>query len=153
MSQQYVDNYEKSQTATLPTLSFSITTKKEYTKGRELENISERELQRIADAICCEFSVPTISVSFQGKQPHNSDGKRVTKKIMGHFRITNFGNSSIQVYKYTAKQNKQYSPKSAISTLVHELCHYFDFRVCGLKKTIHSKGFYGRIRQLTDMLS
>ena len=153
MSQQYVDNYEKSQTATLPTLSFSITAKKEYTKGRELDNISERELQRIADAICCEFSVPTIPVSFQGKQPHNSDGKRVTKKIMGHFRISNFGNSSIQVYKYTAKQNKVYAPKSAISTLVHELCHYFDYRVCGLKKSIHSKGFYGRIRQLTDMLS
>ena len=152
MSQQYVDNYEKSKKATLPTLSFSTITKKEYTKGRELENISERELQRIADAICCEFSVPTIPVSFEGKQPHSSDGKRVTKKVMGVCR-THFGISSIQVYKYTAKQNKQYAPKSAISTLVHELCHYLDYRVCGLKKSIHSKGFYGRIRQLTDMLS
>ena len=149
----YVDNYQESKKATLPTLSFSTITKKEYKKGRELENMTESKLQKIADAICCEFSVPTIPVSFQEKQPHSSDGKRVTKKVMGHFRISNFGNSSIQVYKYTAKQNKQYAPKSAISTLVHELCHYFDYRVCGLKKTIHSKGFYGRIRQLTDMLS
>ena len=153
MSKEYTDNYTKSQKATLPILSFSTITKKEYEKGRELENMTENKLQKIADAICSEFSVPTISISFKGKQPHSSDGKRLTKKIMGHFRKTNFGNSSIQVYKYTAKQNKQYAPKSAISTLVHELCHYFDYRVCGLKKSIHSKGFYGRIRQLTEMLS
>jgi hypothetical protein len=153
MSQEYVDNYTKSQKATLPTLSFSTITKKEYETGRELENITEQKLQKIADAVCCEFAVPTIPISFKGIQPYSCNGKRLTKKVMGAFRKTNFGNSSIQVYKYTAKQNKKYAPKSAISTLVHELCHYFDYRVCGLKKSIHSKGFYGRIRQLTDMLS
>ena len=153
MSQKYVDNYNKSQEETLPILSFSFPTKEEYKRGRELEGITEQKLQKIADAICCEFSVPTIPVSFKGIQPHNSNGRRLTKKTMGVFRRTNFGNSNIQVYRYTAKQKKQYSPKSAISTLLHELCHYFDYRVCGLKKSIHSKGFYNRIGQLVDMLS
>ena len=153
MSQKYVDNYQKSQEETLPTLSFSSPTREEYKRGRELEEITEQKLQRIADAICCEFSVPTIPVSFKGTQPHNSNGKRLTRRVMGVFRRSGFGDSSIQVYRYTAKQKKQYSPKSAISTLLHELCHYFDYRVCGLKKSIHSKGFYNRIGQLVDMLS
>ncbi len=153
MSKEYVDNYEKSLTATLPTLSFSTITKKEYIKGRELDSITESQLQKIADAICSEFSLPTIPVEFKGRQPHNHDGKKLKKKIMGIHRRTNFGNSSIQVYKYTAKQKKQYAPKSAISTLVHEICHYFDYELCRLKKSLHTKGFYGRIRQLTEMLS
>ena len=157
MSQEYVDNYTKSKTATLPTLSFSTITKKEYTKGRELENISEKELQRIADAICCEFSVPTILINFKDRQPHKSDGKKITEKTQGIYQRTNFGNEKITVYKYTASRKQQRSPKGAISTLVHELCHYFDFRVIGLTRSPHTgnkdHGFYGRIRQLTDMLS
>jgi len=157
MTKEYNDNYIKSKTATLPTLSFSTITKKEYTKGRELENISEKELQRIADAICCEFSVPTILINFKDRQPHKSDGKKITEKTQGIYQRTNFGNEKITVYKYTASRKQQRSPKGAISTLVHELCHYFDFRVIGLTRSPHTgnkdHGFYGRIRQLTDMLS
>lgn len=153
MSKTYNDNYQQSQTKTLPTLSFSEITKKEYEKGRELENITEQQLQKIVDAVCSEFSVSIIPISFEGRQPHKHDGKRLKRYQLGVHQRTNFGNSRIQIYKYTAIRQKQRAAKGAISTLLHELCHYFDYSICGLRKTIHSKGFYNRIKQLRDMLS
>ena len=153
MSETYKDNYQQSQEQTLPTLSFSTITKKEYERGRELENMTEQQLQIIADAVCSEFGVVQVPISFEGRQPHKHDGKRLKRWKMGVHQRTNFENSRIRIYKYTAVRQKQYAPKSAISTLLHELCHYFDYRVCGLRKSIHSAGFYKRIGQLKDMLS
>ncbi len=153
MSKTYQDNYQQSQQETLPALSFSEIAKKEYEKGRELENITEQQLQKIADAVCSEFKVPCIPIKFKDRQPHKHDGKRLKRYLLGKHQRTNFENSRIQVYKYTAVRQKQIAPKTAISTLLHELCHYFDYRICGLRKSIHSKGFYNRIGQLRDMLS
>ncbi len=153
MSKTYQDNYQQSQTKTLPTLSFSEITKKEYKLGRESEDITIQQLQRIADAVCSEFGVVQVSITFEGRQPHKHDGKRLKRYQLGVHQRTNFGNSRIKIYKYTAMRQKQRAAKGAISTLLHELCHYFDYNICGLRKSIHTGGFYKRISQLRDMLS
>ncbi len=153
MSKEYQDNYQESQKATLPTLSFSTITKKEYKLGRESENITIQQLQKIADAICSELGVGQVPITFEGRQPHKHDGKRLKRYQLGVHQRTSFGNSRIKIYKYTAMRQKQRSAKGAISTLLHELCHYLDYNICRLEKSIHSGGFYKRIGQLKDMLS
>ncbi len=145
-------NYELSNIKKLPAKNIPDSLKKLYKKSRELKVITNQTLKEIADNICSVYNIEKIPVMFAGTEPHKVDAKsRLRMKIMGTHRRSKLG-STIIIYKYTAKQRKIRSAKGAISTLLHELVHYLDYEVCGLQNSIHSKGFYNRIQQLTKAL-
>ncbi len=149
------NNYNKSQKATLPVVNFSREAKELYRQCRELDSISQQNLQDLAHRVCGAFQIPIIPVVFDGVQPKvvkQSTRGKMSIKTQGLF-IRSFLGSNIQIYRWTAARRQQRSAKGSISTLLHELVHYMDYEVSNLPKSIHSRGFYNRIRQLTEMLS
>ena len=143
-------NYTKSnKITTIEGLKFLDRSKILYKRFREQIQISQAELQELSDSICSDLSLKRISVSFKGNQPNARTEKRLKNKTLGIYNTAGY----IQVYKYTAVRRKELAPKTAISTLLHELNHYFDYAIVGLTKSVHSKGFYLRLKQFTEKIS
>jgi len=144
-------NYEKSNRLTLPDITFSELVRNKYQSLRNLQAISQEQLKTLAYLILDRFDLSPIPIKFQGIQPHqNKRGtKRLRKKTMGVYHVEKF--PWIQVYKYTAKRHQLYAPKSAISTLLHEIIHHIDTVWLGIN-SIHCRGFYSRLQQLQEML-
>ena len=145
-------NYEKSNRLTLPDITFSELVRNRYNYFRNLTIINQSQLQELSNYILNQFGLLSIPIRFQGIQPHkNKRGKKTLRqKTMGIY--SNRGiHSAIQVYKYTAKRKQQLSPKSAISTLLHEVMHHIDSVWFNIN-SIHCRGFYLRLQQLQEML-
>lgn len=155
-----MDNYTKSNRVTEYAKKYKIKvrTKKLYESLINKTDITRSELQSLSDAICKDFGVGTVKIIFDGKQPKSN---RSTTK--GYIRVSapmvSIGGKReylalhIQVYKYTAVRQKQVTNKVAINVLLHELTHWFDYKIIGLDKTIHSSGFYKRITHLKTLLT
>lgn len=142
-------NYIESQEARLPepkNKSALAHARAFYHDSRALKEINGTHLQNLSDSIFKMFELQPIPVRFAGTQPFNSRGK-----TLGIHKSSASGNA-IQIYKFTSKRHKVFSPKSAVSTLLHEIQHELDFSLCGLKSSSHTTGFYMRISQLTEML-
>ena len=115
------------------------------------DTITQFDLNKLSDAICGDFGVLEIPISFGGKQPKSK--RSVTK---GNYSYRMLGDKhiplGIRVYKLTATRKQEITNKVAIDILLHELTHYFDYKIIGLSKSIHSKGFYTRISYLKSLL-
>ena len=156
------DNYIESNAITIiPNATISQKTKDMYKKFRERIEIDSQILQVLANNICMDLSIIPVPIKFQDKQPSRNDGKRLTQKTGGVYKRSRWSqgtvevdtSETIQVYKYTTVRQKQVAPKTAISTLLHELNHHIDYKIIGLVKSIHSKGFYLRLKYLTQLLT
>lgn len=146
-------NYEKSNRLELPDgIVFSELVRNRYNYFRSLTTINQSQLQELADYILSRFDLCSIPISFKGTQPHKNRGKGgpLKKKTMGIYS-GNGRYAAIIVYKYTAKRHKEYAPKSAISTLLHEIMHHVDTVWFNIN-SIHCRGFYSRLKQLQEML-
>lgn len=137
-----MDNYTLSNNLNLPKCKIGKKAKTLYNKIREGKQANQKDLQELCNNLCDCFDLKHIPVSYSGKQLGN--GKR---KTLGHYRTTD----KIKVYKYTAVQNKEVASKTVVAVLIHEFMHYLETRAMNLK-SIHSKGFYNRINELTKKL-
>ncbi len=146
-----MDNYSKSNSIeTIPNCKMSLKTKSLFTSLRDKETITHSELQNIANAICKDLKTSTVRVAFEEIQSNTRKNGRITSKILG---VYIYGLNLIRVYKYTAARKKEITPKVALDTLLHELCHHFDYTIIKLTKSIHSSGFYKRIGCLKNSLT
>ena len=144
-----MDNYEKSNSILkIPRLKISQTTKQFYSQFREQPTISVKDLQHLTNNICMDLAIDNIAVTFTGTQPHKHNGNRLQRKTLG---IHN-QNKGINIFRFTAVRKKQLSPKTAIDTLIHEINHRIDYVIIKLAKSIHSKGFYSRLKYLTETI-
>jgi len=143
------DNYTKSNSIELiPKLKISQITKQFYYQFREQTIISVKDLQHLTNNICMDLGINDIAVTFTGTQPHKHNGKRLQRKTLGIHRQ----HKGINIYRFTAVRKKQISPKTAIDTLLHEIMHRIDYVIIELTKSIHSKGFYSRLKHLTETI-
>lgn len=149
-----MDYIKSKNTVELNVRSVSKRAKQLYKKYREKDKITERELQALSNAICKSLRIPPVKVTLRGRQPAvmtSSSGRlRTKKKTLG---IYNRGSRTINIYKYTAVRNKPITPKQAISTLLHEIMHHYDYEKLKLKKSLHTSGFYIRISKLRELLN
>jgi len=146
-------NYQESQKAILPmpvNQSAFTHARTLYVKCRDLNEISERHLQELSDAIFKMFGLQTVPVRFAGKQPVKNTRNGYVKTLGVNRR--NFLTNTIQIYKLTGKRGQVRKPKASVETLLHEIVHTLDIALCKLNDSIHSAGFYKRISQLKDML-
>jgi len=143
-------NYEKSnRILEIKDLKFSTYTKMLYNKLRNKSSINQFDLQLLTDNIIKDMKIPfSIPVRFKNTQPHSTNNGKLKSKVMGTYSTLD----TIIIYKYTAIRKKQITPKTAISTLLHEINHYADYKILNLIKSIHSKGFYSRLRQIENLL-
>jgi len=156
-----MDNYTKSNKVTEYAKKYKIKvrTKKLYQQLVNGVEITQNDLQMLANAICNDFKAPIIDIIFAGKQPKSNRSTtkgyiKVSKPMIApNSRRIEYLGLKIQVYKYTAVRQKQVTNKVAIDVLLHELTHWFDYQIINLEKSIHSSGFYQRISYLKTLLS
>lgn len=146
-------NYEKSNQAKLPETVNQSARKHAsalYHSMREAKEPTEQRLQELSNAILKMYGLDSIPVSFSGQRPIKKI-RRGTAQTYG-VHVTNGFATSIRIYKHTAKKHQIISSKSAVSTLIHEINHELDKRICLIQNSIHTKGFYLRIGQITQLL-
>jgi len=131
------------------TNKLSAASKRKYQAIREGKAMTQTNLQSLANSICDDFGVPRCPVSYSGKQPHSTAGNRLRAKTYGNYSPRSF---RIKLYKYTARTQKVVANKTLLNTLIHELCHHFDFQILKLKRSPHTSGFYTRISTLEKAL-
>lgn len=148
------NDYALSNRLKLPTVSICKTTKNLYhfCRDKETGSLTTVDIKELLNRICSDFGINPIAVYLEGIQPHKCNKKgKIKRKTMGMFKRDCFS-SYIEIYKYTAKRKQIYSSKSVVSTLLHEITHYFDYSLLGLSSSPHTAGFYKRISQLEGML-
>ena len=84
------------------------------------------------------------------------DAKQWHKKQNGRVAIKKYGvyyprTKSITIQNLTAVRGQILAPKTFLDTLLHEWTHHYDFERL-LINSIHTKGFYERIRSLKEGL-
>lgn len=128
-------------------------TKRLFKRLYNSDTLTQSDLNKLSDAICKDFKVNNVPITFKGKQPKSKRSivkgfYSVSKPMLNNTYI----GLGINVYKLTATRQKQVTNKVAIDVLLHELTHHFDYQIIGLSKSIHSKGFYKRINYLKTLL-
>ncbi len=148
-----INNYNQSNSIlTIPNLTFlNCETQKLYSRYREAKEITQEKLQKLSDAIFSDLGLIALNISFKGRRPHKSDGKRIVQNTLGVHRSA-MSSQSIQIYALTAARQDKVKPKTAISTLLHEINHNLDYNILKLRKSIHCKGFYIRLKHLTEAI-
>ena len=145
------ENYNKSNNTTnIPNLNISKKTIKLYHKYREVKAITQTMLQTLSDSILSDLGLSTLRITFDGRRPHSRNTRRITKETHGVHK-SSLISQSIQIYKFTAAKQQLVAAKSAISTLLHEINHNIDINILKLN-SIHSKGFYLRLKHLTTAM-
>jgi hypothetical protein len=137
----------------LPNLSkIKSATKKQFRELFNSNSLNIIQLKSISDAICNDLGVSACMVSYDGKQPHSNNSRGATvAKTYGTYKTII---CAIMLYKHTAKTGKVVANKTTLDTLLHELCHHFDFKLLKLSESKHTAGFYKRIGSLkTELLS
>jgi hypothetical protein len=102
-------------------------------------------LDELSDA--AEIDIVTLKIS-DAKQYHRRRHGRVTFKQYGYYRPTS---RYIYIHNRTAVRGQIVAPKTFLDTLLHEWVHHYDHCKLGLN-SIHSAGFYARIRDLKTKL-
>jgi hypothetical protein len=104
--------------------------------------------QRIADAIVAQLQAPPLRVQVLAVRPSDDWGE-----LHGLYLPEDNGKPArIQLWMRTAKHKRIVAFRSFLRTLLHELCHHFDYELFGFPETFHTEGFYNRESSLFHQL-
>jgi hypothetical protein len=91
------------------------------------------------------FAVKAPAVQVLGVRPHQVNEGVTTYQLYGDYTPDT---QRVRVWLRTAVQAKVSSPRSFLSTLLHEFCHHLDCAKLDWSGSFHTRGFYGRVDQL-----
>ena len=101
----------------------------------------ERACQALADALNARIRAPRVVVRVLERRPSNNAGE--LHGLYEPDEITG-GAARITLWMRTAQRVQVVKYRTFLRTLVHELCHHFDYEHFGLVETFHTQGFYNR---------
>lgn len=107
------------------------------------QKVSEQLLDELSDG--AGIDIVNLKIS-DTKQYHRKRGKRTVFKQYGYYR-----SRYIYIQNKTAVRGQILAAKTFIDTLLHEWLHHYDTYKLKLD-SIHTKGFYLRLRDLKDKL-
>ncbi len=91
------------------------------------------------------FSVAPPPVSVLGVRPHRVHEEVTTYQLYGDYAPDT---QKIRVWLKTAVRAQVSTPRSFLSTLLHEFCHHLDCAKLAWPGSYHTRGFYTRVDQL-----
>ncbi len=110
--------------------------------------LTQRICQALADGITTRLQVPAVRIELLAVRPSDDWGElhglytpRSTRK-----------RAVIQLWMRTAHHKRVVAFKTFLRTLLHELCHHFDYELLGLADSLHTEGFYKRTASLFHQL-
>ncbi len=113
--------------------------------GRALESESPREVgracQALVDVTNAQMKTPPVVLRVLARRPADSGGE-----LQGLYEPDEIagGTARITLWMRTAQREQVVKFRTFLRTLVHELCHHFDYELYRLDDTFHTEGFYTR---------
>jgi hypothetical protein len=104
--------------------------------------------QRVADALVAQLKAPPLRIQVLAVRPSDDWGELHGLYIPEEGRKP----AKIQLWMRTAKHKRVVAFRSFLRTLLHELCHHFDYELFGFPETFHTEGFYNRESSLFHQL-
>jgi hypothetical protein len=101
----------------------------------------ERACQALVDAVNARLQTPAVLMNVLERRPSNSGGE--LHGLYEPDEVTG-GVAKISVWMRTARKEQVVKFRTFLRTVVHELCHHFDYELYGLAETFHTQGFYTR---------
>ncbi len=98
---------------------------------------TEQCANELAAELCRSAGVRPVPVLARGVRPHNARGE-----LHGLFRVD--PPQAIVLWMRTAQRHDVVKPRTFLRTLLHEVCHYFDYALLGLEDSFHTMGFFRR---------
>ena len=109
----------------------------------------QRICQLLVDGMCRQLQVPAVTVKVLAKRPSNRYGELhgLYEGVEGALKV-----ARITLWMRTAQRKQVVAFRSFLRTLLHELCHHFDYCHFKLADSFHTKGFYMRESSLFHQL-
>lgn len=144
-------SYEKSNALT--EIDFKVSGRAKRLARQILLAQGHEERQRLShflgNEIAYNANIERVAIEITNtKQWHKRRGARLAVKRYGAYYPRT---KRISIQNKTAVQAKVLAPKTFLDTLLHEWMHHYDYERLRLN-SIHTKGFYERIRSLKDRL-
>ena len=135
--------YEKSNSIEKFNVCISSDVRKLFKDLREECTVTQLGVERLNNLLSKDFNVQAPPVNYAGKEPHRADyNGRVKSKKLGNYNLRTY---NINLFKFTAKRNKERAAKSVLDTYLHEFVHHLDNVHLGFGASLHTAGFYKRI--------
>ncbi len=146
-----MNNYKKSNS--ILEVNFEVTKMAREITRQILCSRSTSKRQKLSDELLDELAdlakidIVKLKIS-SAKQHHARRGTKLSMRQYGYYRPDN---KYIYINNRTAVRGQILAPKTFLNTLLHEWMHHYDS--CKLKlDSIHTKGFYARLKNLQDLL-
>jgi len=96
--------------------------------------------QPLVDALNRQLGTPPVRARILARRPHDAGGE-----LHGLYEPDNGGTvARASVWMRTAARDDVVKFRTFLRTLVHEMCHHFDYELYKLPETFHTEGFYAR---------
>ena len=106
----------------------------------------EAAAQTLALGLCAQLSVGPVRVHVLAVRPSSDEGELHGLYTSGR------GAPNIRVWMRTAQKRRVVAFRTFLRTLLHELCHHFDFTLLALPESFHTDGFFKRESSLFHQL-
>lgn len=109
----------------------------------------QRVCQLLADDMCRQLQVPAVTIKVLAKRPSSRYGELhgLYEGVEGALKV-----AKITLWMRTAQRKQVVAFRSFLRTLLHELCHHFDYTHFKLADSFHTEGFYRRESSLFHQL-
>lgn len=101
----------------------------------------------LAAGLCTQLGATPVVVRVLAHRPSDRSGE-----LHGLYERDEDGSAVIRVWMRTAAHHRPVAYRSFVRTLLHELCHHFDFELLRLRDTFHTEGFFRREAALARAL-
>jgi hypothetical protein len=124
-----------------------LATKLEKALKMENKQLARSLCQRIADGMTSDLNVPKVRVDVLAVRPHDE-----TSELHGLYTREEGRQANIRLWIRTAERKKIVAFRTFLRTLLHELCHHFDYELLKFPDSLHTEGFYKRLSSLFNRL-
>lgn len=97
--------------------------------------------------LCADLEVSAVPVRVLARRPASAVGE-----LHGLYLRHEDGRTEIRVWMRTAAHERVVAFRTFLRTLLHELCHHFDYEYLELEDSYHTQGFFQRESSLVRQL-
>jgi len=107
----------------------------------------QRACNDLSAQLCADFEVTVVPIRVLARRPANAVGE-----LHGLYLRHEDGRTEIRVWMRTAAHERVVAFRTFLRTLLHELCHHFDYEHLQLRDSYHTQGFFQRESSLARQL-
>lgn len=109
----------------------------------------EAACQALVDAMNAQLATPPVRMRVLERRPSDAGGE-----LHGLYEPGEEGEvARISVWMRTAARDEVVKFRTFLRTVLHEMCHHFDYELFMLAETFHTQGFYARESALLTALA